>query len=778
MTSPTPPDKPITAEGDSFTCPMHPEVTSDHPGRCPKCGMFLQPDEQPPAPAAHQHTHPGQPAAHQKHGGQSAPPPQADTGPRDGEWTCPMHPEIRQDGPGECPICGMALEPVSVGVHDGPNPELADMRRRLRVAAVLSLPLVVLAMVPALAVGAWVPWVELALSTPVVWWAGWPFFARGARSVASRHLNMFTLVSLGVGAAWFYSVVAVLAPGIFPAIMRDDGGRVGVYFEAAAVILTLVLLGQVLELRARDQTSGAIRALLDLSPATAHRINPDGEEEEVPSADLQVGDHCRVRPGEKIPADGIVVDGHAYVDESMITGEPVPVDKNPGDRVIGGTITSGGSLVIEATGLGADSTLARIVDLVSQAQRSQAPIQGLVDKISAVFVPVVIGIALITFAVWATVGPQPRLPFAIVAAVSVLIIACPCALGLATPMSIMVGVGRGARDGVLVKNAEALERLQKIDTLVVDKTGTLTQGHPSLVDQKVVAGHHAEIVLAMAAAVESGSEHALARAIVDAARERDVTVPTATAFTARPGGGVEALVDGHQVMVGSPAFLTTQHADTTPLTDDIDAFRRQGATAVIVAVDGQPASILAIADRLKPTTAQAIDDLRHRGMRIVMLTGDNATTAHAIADELHIDEVIADVLPDQKHGHVQRFQEQGHTVAMAGDGVNDAPALAGADVGVAMGTGTDVAIESADVTLLGGDLAALVKARDLSVDTMRNIKQNLLFAFIYNVIGIPIAAGVLYPAFGWLLSPMIAAAAMALSSVSVITNSLRLRRHH
>ena len=462
----------------------------------------------------------------------------------------------------------------------------------------------------------------------------------------------------------------------------------------------------------------------------------------------------------------------------MITGEPVPVDKNPGDRVIGGTITSGGSLVIEATGLGADSTLARIVDLVSQAQRSQAPIQGLVDKISAVFVPVVIGIALITFAVWATVGPQPRLPFAIVAAVSVLIIACPCALGLATPMSIMVGVGRGARDGVLVKNAEALERLQKIDTLVVDKTGTLTQGHPSLVDQKVVAGHHAEIVLAMAAAVESGSEHALARAIVDAARERDVTVPTATAFTARPGGGVEALVDGHQVMVGSPAFLTTQHADTTPLTDDIDAFRRQGATAVIVAVDGQPASILAIADRLKPTTAQAIDDLRHRGMRIVMLTGDNATTAHAIADELHIDEVIADVLPDQKHGHVQRFQEQGHTVAMAGDGVNDAPALAGADVGVAMGTGTDVAIESADVTLLGGDLAALVKARDLSVDTMRNIKQNLLFAFIYNVIGIPIAAGVLYPAFGWLLSPMIAAAAMALSSVSVITNSLRLRRHH
>ena len=778
MTSPTPPDKPITAEGDSFTCPMHPEVTSDHPGRCPKCGMFLQPDGQPPAPAAHQHTDPGQPAAHQEHGGQSAPPPQADTGPRDGEWTCPMHPEIRQDGPGECPICGMALEPVSVGVHDGPNPELADMRRRLRVAAVLSLPLVVLAMVPALAVGAWVPWVELALSTPVVWWAGWPFFARGARSVASRHLNMFTFVSLGVGAAWFYSVVAVLAPGIFPAIMRDDGGRVGVYFEAAAVILTLVLLGQVLELRARDQTSGAIRALLDLSPATAHRINLDGEEEEVPSADLQVGDHCRDRPGEKIPADGIVVDGHAYVDESMITGEPVPVDKNPGDRVIGGTITSGGSLVIEATGLGADSTLARIVDLVSQAQRSQAPIQGLVDKISAVFVPVVIGIALITFAVWATVGPQPRLPFAIVAAVSVLIIACPCALGLATPMSIMVGVGRGARDGVLVKNAEALERLQKIDTLVVDKTGTLTQGHPSLVDQKVVAGHHAEIVLAMAAAVEAGSEHALARAIVDAARERDVTVPTATAFTARPGGGVEALVDGHQVMVGSPAFLTTQHADTTPLTDDIDAFRRQGATAVIVAVDGQPASILAIADPLKPTTAQAIDDLRHRGMRIVMLTGDNATTAHAIADELHIDEVIADVLPDQKHGHVQRFQEQGHTVAMAGDGVNDAPALAGADVGVAMGTGTDVAIESADVTLLGGDLAALVKARDLSVDTMRNIKQNLLFAFIYNVIGIPIAAGVLYPAFGWLLSPMIAAAAMALSSVSVITNSLRLRRHH
>ena len=744
-----------------YTCPMHPEVTSDHPGRCPKCGMFLQPADGGDAPAAqhHDHQHPtGEPAV--VAGAVAA-----------GDWTCPMHPEVRSDGPGDCPICGMALERVSAGLDDGPNQELVDMRRRFRVAAVLSVPLVAMVMVPMVLgralPGSVAPWLELALSTPVVWWAGWPFFVRGAKSVVSRHLNMFTLVSLGVGAAWLYSVVAVLAPGLFPSGMRAMDGRVGTYFEAAAVIITLVLLGQVLELRARDQTSGAIRTLLDLSPATAHRIGADGTETDVPAAELQLGDRCRVRPGEKVPADGTVVDGHAYVDESMITGEPVPVDKSPGDRVIGGTIIQGGSLVVEATGLGADSTLARIVDLVSQAQRSRAPIQGLVDKISAVFVPVVIAVALATFGLW----------LAIVAAVSVLIIACPCALGLATPMSIMVGVGRGASEGVLVKNAEALERLQKVDTLVVDKTGTLTQGRPSLVDQQGVDGHEDARTLLLAAAVEAGSEHPLARAVVDAARQTGRTVPAASDFAAHPGGGVSATVDGQHVLVGSPAFLGSQHVDTHALDAVVEAYRRRGATAIVVAVDGRPASVLAIADPLKATTAGAIEDLRRRGMKVVMLTGDNATTARAIADELRIDQVVADVLPDQKHGHVQALQAQGHTVVMAGDGVNDAPALAVADVGVAMGTGTDVAIESADVTLLGGDLAALVKARDLSVDTMRNIRQNLVFAFVYNVVGIPLAAGALYPAFGWLLSPVIAAAAMALSSVSVITNSLRLRRH-
>ena len=723
-----------------YTCPMHPEVTSDHPGRCPKCGMFLQPADGGDAPAAqhHDHQHPtGEPAV--VAGAVAA-----------GDWTCPMHPEVRSDGPGDCPICGMALERVSAGLDDGPNQELVDMRRRFRVAAVLSVPLVAMVMVPMVLgralPGSVAPWLELALSTPVVWWAGWPFFVRGAKSVVSRHLNMFTLVSLGVGAAWLYSVVAVLAPGLFPSGMRAMDGRVGTYFEAAAVIITLVLLGQVLELRARDQTSGAIRTLLDLSPATAHRIGADGTETDVPAAELQLGDRCRVRPGEKVPADGTVVDGHAYVDESMITGEPVPVDKSPGDRVIGGTIIQGGSLVVEATGLGADSTLARIV-------------------------------ALATFGLWLAIGPQPRLPFAIVAAVSVLIIACPCALGLATPMSIMVGVGRGASEGVLVKNAEALERLQKVDTVVVDKTGTLTQGRPSLVDQQGVDGHEDARTLLLAAAVEAGSEHPLARAVVDAARQTGRTVPAASDFAAHPGGGVSATVDGQHVLVGSPAFLGSQHVDTHALDAVVEAYRRRGATAIVVAVDGRPASVLAIADPLKATTAGAIEDLRRRGMKVVMLTGDNATTARAIADELRIDQVVADVLPDQKHGHVQALQAQGHTVVMAGDGVNDAPALAVADVGVAMGTGTDVAIESADVTLLGGDLAALVKARDLSVDTMRNIRQNLVFAFVYNVFGIPLAAGALYPAFGWLLSPVIAAAAMALSSVSVITNSLRLRRH-
>jgi len=676
----------------------------------------------------------------------------------------------------------MALEPVTVSLDDGPSPELRDMTRRLWVAAPLSLVILVVAMAPHLLAGpsmlmegrTW-QWVQLALSVPAVWWAGWPFFVRGVASVRARSLNMFTLVALGVSMAWLYSVVAVLAPGLFPPTLRQVDGTIGVYFEAAAVIVALVLVGQVLELRAREKTSGAIRALLELAPATARRVGPDGTEVEVAIDELHTGDQVRVRPGEKVPVDGIVASGAAFVDESMITGEPVPVEKSTGEAVVGGTIAQGGSLVIEATGLGADSVLSRIVAMVAQAQRSRAPIQGLADRVAAWFVPAVILVAVASFVVWLLVGPQPRLTYAIVVAVSVLIIACPCALGLATPMSVMVGVGRGASEGVLVKNAAALERMEKVDTVVVDKTGTLTRGRPSLTTTLSLTGMAPERALGLAAAAEAGSEHPLARAIATAA-------PTpahpllVTDFTAHPGGGVTASVDGNAVTLGSPAFLATRGIDTVDITNQIEQLRSTGATVVAFAVDGITAALFAIEDEIKDTTPQAITQLHDQGLRVVMLTGDNATTARAVAARLGIDEVEADVLPDQKHEVVRRLQGAGHVVAMAGDGVNDAPALAAADVGIAMGTGTDIAIESAGLTLLGGDLTGIVRARQLSRATMRNIRQNLVFAFVYNVVGIPLAAGILYPTLGWLLSPIIAAAAMALSSVSVITNALRLRR--
>jgi len=672
----------------------------------------------------------------------------------------------------------MALEPVTVSLDDGPSPELRDMTRRLWVAAPLSLVILVVAMAPHLLAGpsmlmegrTW-QWVQLALSVPAVWWAGWPFFVRGVASVRARSLNMFTLVALGVSMAWLYSVVAVLAPGLFPPTLRQVDGTIGVYFEAAAVIVALVLVGQVLELRAREKTSGAIRALLELAPATARRVGPDGTEVEVAIDELHTGDQVRVRPGEKVPVDGIVASGAAFVDESMITGEPVPVEKSTGEAVVGGTIAQGGSLVIEATGLGADSVLSRIVAMVAQAQRSRAPIQGLADRVAAWFVPAVILVAVASFVVWLLVGPQPRLTYAIVVAVSVLIIACPCALGLATPMSVMVGVGRGASEGVLVKNAAALERMEKVDTVVVDKTGTLTRGRPSLTTTLSLTGMAPERALGLAAAAEAGSEHPLARAIATAA-------PTpahpllVTDFTAHPGGGVTASVDGNAVTLGSPAFLATRGIDTVDITNQIEQLRSTGATVVAFAVDGITAALFAIEDEIKDTTPQAITQLHDQ----VMPTGDNPPPPRAAAPRLGIDEVEADVLPDQKHEVVRRLQGAGHVVAMAGDGVNDAPALAAADVGIAMGTGTDIAIESAGLTLLGGDLTGIVRARQLSRATMRNIRQNLVFAFVYNVVGIPLAAGILYPTLGWLLSPIIAAAAMALSSVSVITNALRLRR--
>jgi Cu+-exporting ATPase len=696
-------------------------------------------------------------------------------------YTCPMHPEIRQVGPGSCPICGMALEPLTVTADSGPNPELLDMRRRLWIGLALSLPVVALEMgghltdLHMLISQRTSNWLQLLLATPVVLWAGWPFFVRGWHSVVSRNLNMFTLIALGTGVAWVYSLVATLVPGIFPPAFRGMDGAVAVYFEAAAVITVLVLLGQVLELRARDQTSGAIRALLNLAPKTARRISADGSDEEVALDVIGLGNRLRVRPGEKVPVDAIVVDGRSAVDEAMVTGESMPVTKAVGDRVIGGTINRSGALIIEAEKIGRDTLLARIVQMVAEAQRSRAPIQRLADQVSSWFVPAVIVIAVLAFIAWAIWGPQPSFGYGLVAAVSVLIIACPCALGLATPMSIMVGVGRGARAGVLIKNAEALERMEKVDTLIVDKTGTLTEGRPAVTAIRAVGDLAEDELLRLAGSLERASEHPLGAAIVEAASKRGLTLSDPTDFDSPTGKGVQGIVDGRDVLIGNARFLSEAAIETGTLTSEADELRRDGATAIFVAVDKRVAGLVAISDPVKATTPTAIAALHESGIRIVMLTGDNRTTAEAVARRLGIDEVEAEVLPDRKAEVVQRLRSEGRIVAMAGDGVNDAPALATADVGIAMGTGTDVAIESAGVTLLRGDLTGIARARRLGRATMQNIRQNLFFAFIYNVAGVPIAAGVLYPAFGLLLSPIIAAAAMALSSVSVIGNALRLR---
>jgi heavy metal translocating P-type ATPase len=707
------------------------------------------------------------------------------------EWTCPMHPEIRRPGPGACPICGMALEPVTVSAGDGPSPELVDMNRRFWVGLALTIPVVALEMgthfldwvddaVPQTASN----WIQLALATPAVLWAGWPFFTRGWASVRTRNLNMFTLIAMGTGVAWVYSVIATIAPGIFPDSFRSSSGMSGemgaggvdVYFEAAAVITVLVVLGQVLELRAHEQTSGAIKALLDLAPTTARRLRPDGTDEEIGLEEVQVGDTLRVRPGEKVPVDGQVLDGRSSLDESLVTGESMPVTKTAGDTVIGGTINATGALLIRADRIGRDSMLSRIVALVAEAQRSRAPIQRMADRVAGVFVPVVIAIAVLAFVAWAAVGPDPRFAHGLIVAVAVLIIACPCALGLATPISIKVGIGRGASLGVLIKNAEALERMEKVDTLVVDKTGTLTEGRPSVTDIVLTdpAGTEDEL-LRMAAGVERASEHPLARAIVEAATARGLTLPDVSDFDSPVGRGVLGTVENRRVALGGADFLTVQGIDPGQVADEADRLRGTGATVILVGVDQRLVGALAIADPVKPTTPAALADLLAQGVQVVMLTGDNQVTAQAVAGSLGIDRVEAGVLPDRKADVVQRLRAEGRVVAMAGDGVNDAPALAAADVGLAMSSGTDVAMESAGVTLLHGDLMGIARARRLSAATMRNIRQNLVFAFIYNVAGIPIAAGVLYPFTGLLLSPIIAAAAMALSSVSVITNALRLR---
>jgi len=697
-------------------------------------------------------------------------------------YTCPMHPQIRQVGPGSCPICGMALEPENAALaQDGPNAELVDMTRRFWIALALTVPVFALEMGGHLTgLTMWLGqatsnWIQFALATPVVLWAGWPFFVRGWQSLVNRSLNMFTLIAMGTGIAWLYSVVATLAPGIFPPAFHVGHGAVAVYFEAAAVITVLVLLGQVLEWRARENTGGAIRALLNLAPKTAHRVRADGSAEEVALDQVLKGDRLRVRPGESIPVDGVVTDGRSNVDESMVSGEPIPLAKTTGDKVIGGTINQTGSFVMQAERVGADTTLSQIVDMVAKAQRSRAPIQRLADQVSGWFVPAVIAVAALAFIAWSIWGPEPRMSFGLIAAVAVLIIACPCALGLATPMSIMVGVGRGAQAGVLIKDAEALERLEKIDTLVVDKTGTLTEGRPKVVAIEPVNGANKDDLLRFAAALERSSEHPLAAAIVRAAEEAGLNIPTVETFDAVTGKGVTGTVDGRKVAIGNAKLFADQKLDTSALDAVAERLRAEGATAMYAAIDGAPVGILAVADPVKASTPDAIRQLKESGVRVVMLTGDNKTTAEAVARKLGIDEVIADVLPDQKSAIVQKLRAGGRFVAMAGDGVNDAPALAAAEVGIAMGTGTDVAIQSAGVTLVKGDLSGIARARRLSSAVMSNIRQNLFFAFVYNAAGVPIAAGVLYPAFGILLSPIIAAAAMALSSVSVIANALRLR---
>jgi Cu+-exporting ATPase len=699
-------------------------------------------------------------------------------------YTCPMHPQIVRDAPGSCPICGMALEPRTVTAGEEENPELRWMTRRFWVGVALTVPLLLLAMSTMLPLGAKLVqatagcrgWIELLLATPVVLWGGWPFFVRGWSSIVHRSLNMFTLIALGTGMAYVYSVVAQTVPGIFPASFRGAGGEVGVYFEASAAIVTLVLLGQVLELRARSRTGAAIRALLGLAPKSARRLSEDGREEDVPLDQVQPGDRLRVRPGEKIPADGAVVEGTSAVDESMVTGESIPVEKGPGDRVIGATVNGRGGLVMRAERVGSETLLAQIVRMVGEAQRSRAPIQRLVDQVAAWFVPVVILAAVVTFIVWMIAGPAPAAAYAIVNAVAVLIIACPCALGLATPMSIMVATGKGASAGVLFRNAEAIEVLRKVDTLVMDKTGTLTEGKPRLVSLRPAAGWSEGDLLRLAASLERGSEHPLASAVVGGAEERGAVLAAASEIQSVTGKGVTGVVEGRRVALGNRALMDELGIDLGDLPAQAEPMRQDGQTVMLVAVDGRPAGLLGVADPVKKSAAEAIRRLRELGLRIVMLTGDNRTTAEAVARQVGIDEVIAEVLPDAKAEAVKRLQKEGRVVAMAGDGVNDAPALAQAEVGIAMGTGTDVAMESAGVTLIKGDLSGIVRARRLSQATIGNIRQNLFFAFIYNVLGIPVAAGILYPAFGILLSPMIAAAAMSFSSVSVIANALRLRR--
>jgi Cu+-exporting ATPase len=700
------------------------------------------------------------------------------------EYVCPMHPEIVRPAPGACPICGMALEARIVSGEEATSPELADMRRRFWTSCVLTLPIFAAAMADMLPgeplrhalPGRSLAWVELALATPVVLWGGWPFFVRGWASIVAASPNMFTLIALGTGTAYTYSVVATLVPGIFPASFRGHGGAVAVYFEAAAVITTLVLLGQVFELQARQRTGGAVRALLGLAPKTARRLAADGREEDVPLASVQVGDRLRVRPGEKVPTDGVILEGGSAVDESMLTGEAIPVEKGPGERVTGGTVNGSGTFVMRAERVGSATLLAQIVRMVGEAQRSRAPIQRLADVVSAYFVPAVVVVAIVTFAAWATFGPEPRLAHALLSAVAVLIIACPCALGLATPMSVMVAVGRGATAGVLVKNAEALEILEKVDTLLVDKTGTLTEGKPVLRTVVAAPGIGEAELLRLTAALERGSEHPLAGAIVSGARERGVLPPTADAFRAFPGKGITGKVEGRAVALGSRALLDDLGMTPGELATRAEALRRDGQTAMFVAVDGRVAGLLAVADPIKPSAPEAIRALHADGIRIVMVSGDSRVTAEAVARRLGIDEVRAEVLPAEKEQVVARLQAEGRTVAMAGDGINDAPALARAHVGIAMGTGADVALESAGVALVRGDLRGIVRARRLSRATMRNIRQNLFFAFLYNALGIPVAAGALYPFLDLLLSPMIASAAMSLSSVSVIGNALRLRR--
>jgi Cu+-exporting ATPase len=699
-------------------------------------------------------------------------------------YTCPMHPQIRRKGPGSCPICGMALEPLVAAGEEGPDPELVDMVRRFWVSLVLTLPLLVGVMgdmIPGEPIRHLVParplaWAQLVLATPVVLWGGWPFFVRGWASIVNRSLNMFTLIALGVGVAYVYSVVGAIAPGLFPASFRTHGGEVGLYFEAAAVITVLVLLGQVLELRARSQTSSAIRALLGLAPKTARRVRDDGGDEEIPLEHVQVGDRIRVRPGEGVPVDGVVLEGASSIDESMVTGESIPVEKTAGGRVTGGTVNGTGSFVMRAERVGSETLLAQIVHMVSEAQRSRAPIQRLADTVSSYFVPAVVAVAVVTFVVWAGWGPEPRMAYALVNAVAVLIIACPCALGLATPMSIMVGTGRGAMAGVLIRNAEALEVMEKVDTLVVDKTGTLTEGRPKLLAVEPVDGRPADELLRLAASLERGSEHPLAAAIVSGAQERGVAPAAADGFRSVTGKGVLGRVDGHDVALGNRRLMEDLGVAPGALAERAEALRRDGQTVMFVTIDGRPGGLVGVADPIKATTPEALRLLRESGLHIVMLTGDSRATADAVARKVGIEDVQAEVLPEQKIAIVKRLQAEGRRVAMAGDGVNDAPALAQADVGIAMGTGTDVAMQSAGITLVKGDLRGIARARRLSQATMRNIRQNLFFAFVYNALGVPIAAGVAYPFVGLLLSPIIASAAMTFSSVSVIANALRLRR--